>query len=342
MDTALSPERLLAVIRFQTEIVKAGLDLGEVVQRTAQLAQELCGGGGAVVEMVDGADMVYRAASGRAAALLGLRLPRQGTLSGLCVERGVTLVCADSESDPRVDRATCRRLGLRSLAAAPLRHSDEVVGVLKVGDARPDAFDPADLAVLDLVTEVVGAAMAHATLFAGTRDQARELYHRATRDALTGLANRALFSDHLQSALARAARERTRLGIAMVDMDGLKAFNDTYGHSAGDEAIRTLARRLSWATRQADTVARLGGDEFAVLLTSVTEDEPGRDLAERLALRLEGPFQWQGQDLPLGASVGVALFPGHGSGLEALVDYADREMYRMKERRRGRGAGARG
>lgn len=335
MQTSLPPERLLAVIHFQTEIAKTGLDLGEVVARTADLARELCGATGAVVEMADGEDMVARAATGIAAPMLGLRFVRRGSLSGVCLEEGRTLVCADSETDPRVDRALCRLVGLRSMAVAPLRHGGKVVGALKVLDARLDAFSPADVEALELITEVIAAAMAHATQFLDTREEARTLYQRATRDPLTGLANRALLYDHLQLALARAERERLMLGVALVDMDGLKDINDHLGHAAGDEAIRTLARRLEWATRQADTVARLGGDEFAVLLASVADPQAAGEFAERLALRLKGPFQWQGRQVPMSASVGVAVYPGDGTDLETLVGHADREMYAMKERSRG-------
>ncbi|VVU48632.1 GAF domain-containing protein [Burkholderia anthina] len=127
-----SPATLLRIIATQTEIAKLGLDLGSVMAYVTEQVPHLTGASGAVVEFAEGDDMVYRAASGSAAGMLGLRLRRSGSLSGLCVTRGELLHCTDSETDPRVDRDACRRVGLRSMLVMPLMHADTTVGVLKV------------------------------------------------------------------------------------------------------------------------------------------------------------------------------------------------------------------
>src|SRR5262245_60184328 len=110
-----SPPQLLAVIRTQTEIAKLGLDLSGVLALVADRARGITGAAGAVVEIAEGDEMVYRAASGSAAGLLGLRLRRSTSLSGLCVAAAVPLHCDDAEVDPRVDRDACHRVGLRSM-----------------------------------------------------------------------------------------------------------------------------------------------------------------------------------------------------------------------------------
>jgi GAF domain len=125
-----------------------------------------------VVEIADGEEMVYRVASGTAAQYVGLRLGIDASLSGLCVREGRTLHCVESETDPRVSAAACRRVGATSMLCVPLRHYGEAAGVLKVYDARAHAFSEDDVETLDLLSGVIAAHVAHATEFqarAGTR-----------------------------------------------------------------------------------------------------------------------------------------------------------------------------
>ncbi|WP_306591741.1 sensor domain-containing diguanylate cyclase [Geothrix sp. 21YS21S-4] len=329
-DDSLPPERLLSIIRFQTEIAKAGLDLGEVIERVAHLAQDLTEAAGAALELAEGEEMVYRAATGIAAKQLGLRIRRQGSLSGLCVEQGAPLSCEDSETDPRVDREACRSVGLRSMVVMPLTHGGIPVGVLKVLSERPNAFTPVERNTLRLISEVVAAAMANATLYTAQVEEARDLFARATQDSLTGLGNRALFYDRFHQGLKLARRQGRRLGIALIDMDGLKRINDSCGHQAGDTALRTLAQRLQALLRESDTLARLGGDEFAILLATVNDPEAARRFGVQLAERVRGDFAYEDQVFELAASIGVVVFPEDGADLEALLREADLAMYAMK------------
>ena len=258
--------QLLAIIGTQTEIAKLGLDLGAVMTLVADQAQKIIGATGSVVEMVEDDEMVYRAVAGAASSLLGLRLKRQNSLSGLCVESASMLRCDDSESDSRVDRDACRRVGLRSMIVVPLIHHGVAVGLLKVFYSLPSAFGEGDIRVLGLMSELIAAAMFHAAKYG-----VDELFRQATRDSLTGLANRALFLDRLRHGIAKSKRMGQRLGVLMLDMDGLKPINDQFGHRAGDAAIKEIAQRISAEARQSDTVARLGGDEFAFILSTVDD-----------------------------------------------------------------------
>ena len=193
------PTVLIEIIQAQTEIAKLGLDLGGVIAFVAERVQQLTDAGGAIVELAEGEDMVYRAAAGMAQHQLGLRLKRQGSMSGLCVEQGEPLRCDDSESDPRVDREACRRVGLRSMVCTPLNHNGATVGVLKIASPVANAFNEQHIQVLSLMSELIAAAMFHAVEY-----ETSELYHKATHDALTGLANRALFYDRLRQCVALA------------------------------------------------------------------------------------------------------------------------------------------
>lgn len=329
-STSLSPPQLLEVIRTQTAIAKAGMDLGTVMELVAERSQYLTEADGAVVELAEGDEMVYRAASGMAAPQLGLRIGAQGSLSGLCVQERQILTCDDSESDPRVDREASRRVGLRSMVVVPLNYLDVTVGVIKVVSRNPNAFDTTTVQVLNLMSELVAAAMFHAARF-----ETSELYHRATHDSLTGLANRALYYDRLRQALALARRHNERLAVMYIDMDGLKPINDQIGHHAGDAALKEIARRLSAARRESDTVARIGGDEFALILPRVPDQSAVVDYAQQLCARVEGPvWAFENRPLALKASIGHAVFPDDGTEMDVLLQQADQAMYQSKRCRK--------
>lgn len=318
--------RLLEIIRMQARIAKEGLDLGGVLAYVTDSVRILTHADGAIVEFAEGDEMVYRALSGMPETLLGLRLKRSGSLSGLCVDSGEILYCSDSETDPRVDREACRRVGLRSMIVAPLIHNETVVGVLKISSAEIARFSAEDQAILQLTTEMIASAMYHAVKF-----ETNALYHRATHDELTGLANRALYFDRLRQALSQAHRHSERIGVLNLDMDGLKAINDNHGHRAGDAAIREVATRIHGMARRNDTVARLGGDEFAMIMDRIK----GRDAVdlhmERMRSKISEPFHFEGKPLSLGASMGAALFPDDGENIDALLEKADQAMYAIKK-----------
>ncbi|KVH79513.1 diguanylate cyclase [Burkholderia cepacia] len=335
-DTATpSPDTLLRIIAAQTEIAKLGLDLGSVMAYVAEQVPQLTGASAAAVEFAEGDDMVYRAASGTAAGMLGLRLRRSGSLSGLCVQQGELLHCIDSETDPRVDRDACRRVGLRSMLVMPLTHADTTVGVLKVMSPEVDGFSPADAGTLRLTADLIAAAM-----FYAARNEANELYMRATHDALTGLPNRALFYDRLRQSMHTTLRANGRLGILNIDMDGLKPINDGFGHRAGDAALREIATRMQGAVRRSDTVARIGGDEFAVILPNIGNRDDAHAQSTRLARQVSEPFEFEGRPLRLGVSVGIALLPDDGTDMTALIEHADQAMYEVKRTRSQRSAHA--
>jgi len=264
---------------------------------------------------------------------MGVRVSVEfASLSGLCVLSAEIQRCADTETDDRVDRQACRRMHIRSMVSVPLLHEGSTVGVLKVMSKTIDAFDLVDEAVLGLLAEVLGADMFFATKYA-----ADDLYYRATHDEMTGLANRALFFDRIRNELSRVKRDGTEFGLLMIDMDGLKAINDTYGHRAGDAAICEVARRASKSLRKSDTLARLGGDEFGVILQPTNGMSYLAEGIERLRNVICQPFQYESRQLMLGASVGAAIATKDGLDLEALLEYADQAMYQNKRERKALG-----
>jgi diguanylate cyclase (GGDEF)-like protein len=325
----LAPDKLLEIIQAQSEIAALGVDLGSIIQYAAETAQRMTSADGAVIEFAEVDEMVYRAACGLARLQLGLRLKRDGSLSGLCVEKNVPLICDDSETDSRVDREACRLIGLRSMIVVPLRHRDSVVGVLKVLSKNSSAFRESEVRLLSLMSDLIASAMYNATQM-----HADSLFWRATHDPLTGLANRALFHERLRNELNVAARSATKVGIVNIDMDLLKSINDLLGHGAGDAAIIETARRLQAGIRQSDTVARTGGDEFAILLPSLPSEEEFIRVLNRLFSLMQEPFVHGGSTIALSMSMGTALYPSDASTPEELLDRADTAMYRNKTRRK--------
>ncbi len=335
MNSPASPQALpngayVEIIDLQTQIVKLGMDLGQVMELITDRIRRLTAATGAVVELAEGEEMVYRASSGLAKPQLGLRLARKGSLSGLCVESATVLRCDDSETDERVDREACRKVGLRSMVVTPLLHEGSVVGVLKILSDRPAAFGERDVEVLRILSELIAAAMFHATKF-----QSDQLYHMATHDPLTGLANRALFHDRLRQNLSRAQRRNELIGILNLDMDGLKQINDRHGHRAGDAAIKETAIRIQRMTRDSDTVARMGGDEFAVILNGVNGRDNVVRQSQSIGEQIGRPFAFEGNELHLAASVGTVVYPEDGGDVDALLEKADQDMYWTKRRRKG-------
>ena len=157
-----------------------------------------------------------------------------------------------------------------------------------------------------------------------------ELRHQAFHDALTGLANRALFEDRLSHALARVRRSHLSLAVVFLDLDDFKTINDSLGHVRGDELLRAVAIRIQETLRPADTAARLGGDEFAVLVEVADEEDAADLVAGRIMQALSPSFEVAGRDLRVTASIGVAYSDG-SHGVEDLLRNADTAMYVAKE-----------
>ncbi len=154
-------------------------------------------------------------------------------------------------------------------------------------------------------------------------------------DPLTDLPNRVLFQKHLSEALARRARKGDQLAVHFIDLDRFKTVNDTLGHPLGDALLREAAERLRGCVREGDTVARLGGDEFAVVQTGLEGMGGATRLAGRIVEAMAAPFDLQGHQVVIGASVGVSAAPSDGEDADELLKKADMALYRAKADGRG-------
>lgn len=162
-----------------------------------------------------------------------------------------------------------------------------------------------------------------------------QLQHLAYYDALTELPNRTLFQDRLVHEINISRRDRRRIAVLFMDLDRFKVVNDTLGHSAGDELLIHVSQRLKHMLRENDTVARLGGDEFTLIARDVTSIDTVASLANRIITDLGRPFSVQGNEVLVGASIGISVFPDDGKDFDTLTMHADAAMYDAKNAGRG-------
>jgi diguanylate cyclase (GGDEF)-like protein/PAS domain S-box-containing protein len=164
------------------------------------------------------------------------------------------------------------------------------------------------------------------------RKQAEErIQYLATRDALTGLPNRALLGDRAAQAILAAARSRGMLAVLLIDLDRFKLVNDSLGHRAGDALLRAVAERLSNTLRREDTLARTGGDEFVLLWDGLKTGQDAALVAQRVQAILQRPFTLEGRALNVTASIGIAIYPEDGRDFNELLKNADTALYDAKD-----------
>lgn len=157
-----------------------------------------------------------------------------------------------------------------------------------------------------------------------------KILHMATHDGLTDLPNLRIAKDRIVTAISMAHRYSKAAAVMFVDLDGFKAVNDTYGHDAGDEVLREVARRLRSCIRETDTAARVGGDEFLIVATEIQSPENAAGIADKLIRSISQPFPANGRQASIGASIGIALYPRDGDNPNRLIELADQAMYNVK------------
>lgn len=183
------------------------------------------------------------------------------------------------------------------------------------------------------IADANGQLVRHVAVFSDIttrKAEERRIQHLALHDALTDLPNRALLAERLAQAITRARRDGEHLGLLYFDLDKFKPVNDRYGHDVGDGLLKEVAQRVGLCVRASDTVARVGGDEFVVLLVPVQEVGDVLAVAEKIRAAIDAPFDIAGHVLEVEVSIGVAIYPEHGSDEATLTQHADAAMYQAK------------
>jgi diguanylate cyclase (GGDEF)-like protein len=322
-----------ALLELARALAAAGTS-DEVAARLAEAVPDVvdCDRVGVFLWHEDRQELAFAASWGQAAV-------SNGDMSELVIRPADTPVLADLTEDPeptpiflaqdssdRFIRRVLQRFAALSLIAVPIVAHGNLLGMLTVAvHSRRERLDPRQ----DLLDRLSGVA-AHA---ASALENGRLIDHvtyQARHDGLTGLANRAFFTERMEGALDRARSSQAPLGLFFVDLDGFKAVNDERGHAVGDQLLCQVASRLLDRVRITDTVARLGGDEFAIVLSDVGSAAEIEKAAERVAEAFVEPFEVGDQKLTVGASIGRAIWPEDAAEVEALMRHADASMYRAK------------
>ena len=242
-------------------------------------------------------------------------------------ERLQDIVEACATDLARVNAALAAHLATLPTApdvAAALQESEAIAAKLQsAADALVDVNDA-------LTGEVVERWALDEALEASRRRE-RAAVNAALHDPLTGLANRTLFDDRLEHALAQARRHGRTMAVMFIDLDGFKAINDTRGHEAGDQLLIGVAERLIGMTRADDTVARLGGDEFLYLVSELSSVDAVVRVAQKIADGVCAPLAIPcGEPVAVQCSLGVAIYPADAQTVSELIQRADEAMYRAK------------
>jgi diguanylate cyclase (GGDEF)-like protein len=220
---------------------------------------------------------------------------------------------------------------VRSCWSEPIINSqNEVLGTFAIYHRYVSSPSPAQLVSVEQYANLV------MLMIERYRDDTK-IQKLAFYDPLTGLPNRRLMLERLRYGIEFGRREGKRMALLMMDLDKFKAVNDNFGHSAGDELLKQVAQRIQHRLRDVDTVARLGGDEFIILLKDIVHIDDAARVAEFIVHDLSQPFQLaQSNNVQIGASIGISLYPEHGDDPELLIDHADTALYHAKDGGRNR------
>ncbi len=323
-------QRLIAEFGQQ---VLASTDLADVLNRAVELVSktlksDYC----SLFELDhDGKNLVFKAAVGWPAEWIGRRtVPvRPGTRAELVLSRHEPLIVEDYNQEAGYSTSDfLMEFGVRSGIVVPLFGTTGTFGMLSAHALQPRRFTEDEVNFLRNVANILAVAI--------ERKKAEEqLAYLAQFDSLTSLPNRHLFHDRLAQTMAQAKRNGRPMAVLFIDLDRFKLVNDTLGHGAGDELLKEAAGRLAQCVRSGDTVGRFGGDEFGAVLADLGKPGDASIVAQKIIDAMGRPFNLDGHETYVSASIGITLFPADSDEPAALVVNADVAMYRAKEQGRG-------
>jgi diguanylate cyclase (GGDEF)-like protein len=274
---------------------------------------------------------------GSGAAAARVRIPRGEGIAGRVAEKGEPFLVENVESDPRIGKKNRENYRTRSFISVPLMIGDRTIGVLNLADKTTgEVFNRDDLNLIQSFATHAAVVLERSTL----SRQTEHLRKLTITDPLTGLLNRRYFQERLEEEVARSLRHNRSLSLLMLDVDGFKRFNDTYGHTAGDEALRLVGEALLRIVRHMDVVSRFGGDEFVVILPE-TDSQAAMHIAERIREEVAAAVT-ASRSARLSAaaavtvSTGIASYEGQGESGELLLERADQALYKAKAGGRNR------
>lgn len=254
---------------------------------------------------------------------------QEGTAIAQVIRSGRTLLATRDLLRPGQGGAVVQRSEEANWLGVPLVSGGRCLGAVVIeSQSSGEHYTEEDRDLLDFVATQIAIVIER-------KKSEENLRFIAHHDALTGLTNRPLFYDRLETALRVAKRDGGQVALLYLDLNGFKRINDTCGHEAGDHILCEVARRLEHCTRASDTVARMGGDEFTILLTGISDSESVATTVQKIRDVMAEPIVFDGHSFSASLSIGTSLYPEDGASAECLLRRADAAMYGVKRELKG-------
>jgi diguanylate cyclase (GGDEF)-like protein len=337
---------LLAMLKQQTDELDALKKLSINLTSSLDLPDVLDAVASEAVRLIENARDVniflyrnYRLSFGAALDSDGVRnkpfsKPRSNGLTYTVARRGETIIVEDMRNHPLF--ATAPKDWSGSIIGIPLKVGDAVVGVMNLSRLILGGFSHSELRLLSLLSDQAAVAISNASLH-------QMISRQAYSDTLTGLPNRRALDERLEEEVQSARRNNYSFAVIMMDLDGFKDVNDTYGHSVGDDVLRLVFNQMARGVRNTDFLARYGGDELTLILTQ-SDMSSAQIVAEKIVEGM-GRLKYKlpdGKKLNLGISGGIAIFPVNARNGPDMLRAADAALYQAKKHKRGSFEVARG
>jgi len=253
--------------------------------------------------------------------------PRKDGLTETVAQKGKIVIVEDMKTHPIYKNAPPDWEG--SIIGIPLKMGERVVGVMNLSRYKTGSFSATELRFLHMLANQAAVAISNASLH-------QSVSKKAYTDTITGLANRRALDEHLESEIINARRTNSSFAVVMMDLDGFKSVNDTYGHDVGDQVLRAVFNVISFGLRSSDFIARYGGDELTLILAK-SDMQAAKLVADKILENLAN-FSYKapdGKGIKMGVSGGIAIYPKHGRSGSELLRAADAALYHSKKHQRG-------
>jgi diguanylate cyclase (GGDEF)-like protein len=343
-SSLVSTQALLTLLKQQTAELDAlrklslsltsSLDMTTVLDALTHEAMQLVKETNAVhIFLYHNDQLEFGAALLKDGSTKSISMPRENGITYTVARSGEVLVVEDMESHPLYDSSPVKWKG--SIISIPLKVSNHTVGVMNLSRYTKGGFTQSEQRLLAMLAGQAAVAISNASLH-------QLISRKAYSDTVTGLPNRRALDERLEREIASSRRTEKPFGLVMMDLDGFKNVNDTYGHSVGDQVLRVFFNYMGQGLRSSDFLCRYGGDELTLLM-SQTNLPSALLVTDKIADKVKRFFfnAPDGNKIRLGLSGGVAIYPTHGRTSPELLRAADEALYRAKRHQRGAFAVAR-
>lgn len=253
--------------------------------------------------------------------------PRKDGITYSVLKGGKQIIVEDMSKHPLYNNAPREWYG--SIIGTPLKFKDEILGVMNISRKEVGRFSRSELRLISLLADQAAVAIFNASLY-------KRLTQMANTDSVTGLPNRRALDERLQEEWRIADQTKSSFAVVMMDLDGFKAVNDTFGHNVGDELLYSLFNFLAQKMRNSDFLARYGGDELTLVMRN-TDTEAAQAVTQKVIdLMKEYHFAFpKGKEMNLGITAGIAVYPAHAQNPSDMLRAADSALYHAKKYNRG-------